>query len=79
MEPEWRKIGAHPKFNRYTYRKRTLRRPRRRWEDNIRMDLREISINTRNWVDSAQDRNYWRALTNASLNLRVPYAMESVS
>ena len=47
-------------------------RPRRRWEDNIRMDLEEIGINTGKWVDSAQDRNYWRALVNAALNLRVP-------
>ena len=46
--------------------KRPLGRPRRRWEENIRMDLKEISINTRNWVDSAQDRNYWRALVNAA-------------
>ena len=51
--------------------KRSLGRPRRRWEDNIRMNLKEISINTRNWVDSAQDREYWRALVNAVLNLRV--------
>ena len=42
--------------------KRPLGRPRRRWEDNIRMDLEEIDISERNWVDSAQDRNYWRAL-----------------
>ena len=46
-------------------------RPRRRWEDNIRMDLEEIGINAGNWVDSAQDRNYWGALVNAALNLRV--------
>ena len=52
--------------------KSPLGRPRRRWEDNIRMDLEEISINAGNWVDSAQDRNYWRALVNAALNLRVP-------
>ena len=52
--------------------KRPLVRPRRRWEDNIRMDLEEIGINAGNWVDSAQDRNYWRALVNAALNLRVP-------
>ena len=52
--------------------KRPLGRPRRRWEDNIRMDLDEIGINAGNWVDSAQDRNYWRALVNAELNLRVP-------
>ena len=37
---------------------RPLGRPRRRWEDNIRMDLEEIGINAGNWVDSAQDRNY---------------------
>ena len=49
--------------------KSPLRRPRRRWEDNIRMDLEEIGINEGNWVHSAQDRNYWRALVNAALNL----------
>ena len=47
-------------------------RPRGRWEDNIRMVFEEIGINAGNWVDSAQDRNYWRALVNAALNLRVP-------
>ena len=46
-------------------------RPRSRWEDNIRMDLEEIGINKGNWVDSAQDRNYWRALGNVALNFRV--------
>ena len=45
--------------------------PRRRWEYNIRMDLEEIGINAGNWVDAAQDRDYWRALVNAALNLRV--------
>ena len=52
--------------------KRPLGRPRRRWEDNNRMDLEEIGINAGNWIDSAQDRNYWRALVNAALDLRVP-------
>ena len=42
------------------------------------MDLEEIGINAGNWVDSAQDRNYWRALVNAALNLRVPESMELV-
>ena len=48
-----------------------LGRPRRRWEDNIRMGLKEIAMHMRNWVDSAEDRGYWRALENAALNLRV--------
>ena len=52
--------------------KRPLGRPRCRWEDNIRVDLEEIGINAGNWVDSAQDSNYWSALVNAALNLRVP-------
>ena len=49
-----------------------LRRPRCRWEDNIRMNLKEIGIDTRNWIDSAQDRDYCRALVNMALDLRVP-------
>ena len=52
--------------------KRLLGRPRRRWEDNIRMDLEEIGIRAGNWVDSAQDIDYWRALVNTALNLQVP-------
>ena len=52
--------------------KRSLGRPRRRWEDNIRMDLEEIGNNAGNWDDSAENRDYWRALENAALNLRVP-------
>ena len=52
--------------------KRPLGMPRRRWEDNIRMNLKEIGVNAGSWVDSAQDRNCWRALVNAALNLRVP-------
>ena len=52
--------------------KRPLGRPRRRWDDNIRMDFEEIGINAENWVDSAQDMIYWRALVNAALKLRVP-------
>ena len=46
-------------------------RPKRRWEDNIRMDLEEIGINAGNWVDSGQDGDYWRALLNVALDLRV--------
>jgi hypothetical protein len=47
-----------------------------RWEDNIRRDLKEIGINTKNWADLAQDSDYWRALVTAALNLLVPYVME---
>ena len=53
-------------------RKRPLGRIRHRWEVNLRMDFKEISINTRNWIDSAEDRNYWRTLVNAALYLLVP-------
>jgi hypothetical protein len=52
--------------------KRPLGRPRLRWEYNTRMDLKVICINTRNWVDLAQDRDYFRALVNAALNPRIP-------
>ena len=51
--------------------RRPLGRPRRGWEDNIRIDLKEIGVNTRNWIDSAKDRNYRRALMNAALKFRV--------
>ena len=49
-----------------------VKRPRSRWEDNIRMDLKEITINTRSWFDLAQYIYYWRALVNVALNLWVP-------
>ena len=58
---------------------RPLGRSRRRWEDNIRMYLKELGINRRIWVNSAPDRDYWGALVNAALNLRVPKAIELVS
>ena len=52
--------------------KRPFGRSKHKLNDSIRMDLKEICVNTRNWVDSAQDRNYWRVLENAALNYRVP-------
>ena len=52
--------------------KRPLGRPRRRWEDNIGMYLKEIAIDTKNWVDSTQDWDYLKTLVNAALNLWVP-------
>ena len=49
--------------------KRPLGRPEHRWEDIIRMDLEEICVNTRNWVDCAQAKNYLRAFVKVVLNL----------
>jgi hypothetical protein len=51
--------------------KRPLGRPRRRWVDNIKMDLREIGWNGVDWIDMARDRGQWRALLNMVLNLPV--------
>ena len=53
-------------------RKRPLGRPRRRWEDNIRMDLQEVGLEHEDWIGLAQDRDRWRALVSAVRNLRVP-------
>jgi hypothetical protein len=52
--------------------KRQIGRPRRRWVDNIRMDLGEVEWGDVDWIGLAQDRNRWRALVNSVLNLRVP-------
>jgi hypothetical protein len=52
--------------------KRPLGGPRRRWEDNIKMDLREIGIDGANWIHLAQDRLQWRACVKTVMNLRVP-------
>jgi hypothetical protein len=52
--------------------RRPLRRPRHRWEDNIRMDLREVGCGCVDWMELAQDRDRWRALVSGGMNLRVP-------
>ena len=52
--------------------KRPLGRPRTRWKDNIKMDLQEIERGGMNWIDLARDRERWRALVNAVMNLGVP-------
>jgi hypothetical protein len=52
--------------------KKPLGRPRRRWVNNIQMDLREIGQNGMDWIDLAWDRHQWRALVNILMNLRVP-------
>ena len=52
--------------------KRPLGRPRHRWEDNIKMDLREVGCDPRDWITLAEDRDQWRAYVRAVMNLRVP-------
>jgi hypothetical protein len=52
--------------------KRPLGRLRHRWEDTIKMDLQKVGMRGMDWIDLAQDRDRWRALVNAVINLRVP-------
>ena len=52
--------------------KRPLGRPRRRWVDNIRMDLQEVGCGYVDWIGLAEDRDRWRALVSAVMNLRIP-------
>jgi hypothetical protein len=49
--------------------KRPTGKPRRRWEDNIKMDVQEVGCGGMNWIEVAQDRDRWRALVNAVMNL----------
>jgi hypothetical protein len=51
--------------------KRPLERPRHRWVDNIKMDLREIGCDGMDWLELAEDRDHWRALVNTVMNLRI--------
>jgi hypothetical protein len=52
--------------------KRPVGRPRRRWEGNVKMDLQGVGFGVMDWMDLAQDRDRWRALANAVMNLSVP-------
>jgi len=52
--------------------KRPLGRPRRSWEDNIKLDLQEVGCGGMDWIELAQDRDRWRTIVNAVMNLRVP-------
>ena len=64
------KVGVLSKFYHVNLQESDFWAHRCQWEDNIRMGLEERGINAGNWVDSTQDRDYWRALVNAALNLR---------
>ena len=57
--------------------KRPLGRPKLRWEDNSKMGLQEVEYGGMDWIDLAQDRDGWRALVNAVVNLRVPYNVKN--
>jgi hypothetical protein len=67
---EWR--GVYRVLVGNSVGRRPLGRPRRRWEDNIRMDLQEVGCGCVEWIGLAQDRDKWRALVSAVMNLRVP-------
>jgi hypothetical protein len=66
------KRNAYRILVRKTEGKRPLGKPRRRWEDNIKMGLREIRWGGMDWIDLAQDRDQWRAVVNTVMDLRVP-------
>jgi hypothetical protein len=66
------RIGAYMMFVGRPEGRRPLGRPRRRWEDNIKMGLQEVGWADMNWIDLAQDRDSWRALIIAVMNHRVP-------
>jgi len=51
--------------------RKPLGRPRRKWEDNIKMDLQDVGCGVTDWIELAQDRDRWRALVNAVMSLRV--------
>jgi hypothetical protein len=68
----WEKTNAYRVLMGKPEGKRPLGRPRRRWENNIRMDLREIGWGGMEWIDLAEDRDQWRAFVNTVMNLRVP-------
>jgi hypothetical protein len=65
-------INAYRILARKPEGERPLGRHRRRWEDNIRMDLREVRWEGMDWIHLAQDRDQWWAVVNTAMNLRVP-------
>ena len=64
--------GVHKVLGGKPEEKRPLGRPRRRWEDNIKMDLEEVGTDCGDWIELAQDRDGWRALVSTVMNFRVP-------
>jgi hypothetical protein len=68
----WEKRNAYVKLVGKPEGNRSLGRPRCRWLDNIKLDLRDIGWDHMDWIDLAQDRDQWRALVNMVMNLRVP-------
>ena len=71
-EKAWKNLSQSSRTQTYDEGKIILGRPRRRWEDNIKMDLQEVGCGGMAWIDLAQNRDRWRALVNAVMNLRVP-------
>jgi len=65
-------VGVHRVLVGKPEGKRPLGRPRRRWEDNINMDLQKVVGGCEDWMELAQDRDRWRALVSTVMNLRVP-------
>jgi len=68
----WRGEGVYRFLMGKPEGKRPLGRPRRRWMDNIRMDLQEVGYGCMDWIGRAQDRDSWRTFVSAKMNLRVP-------
>ena len=72
MARKWEGRGVHRVLVGRPEGKRPLGRPRRRWEDNIKLDLQEVRGGFGDWMELAQDRDRWRALVSTVMNLRVP-------
>jgi hypothetical protein len=68
----WEERGVHRVLVGKPEGKRPLGRPRRRWEDNIQMDVQEVGGGRGDWMELAQDRDMWRTLVSTVKNLRVP-------
>jgi hypothetical protein len=68
----WERRGAYRALVGKPEERRPLGRPRRGWEDNIKMDLREVGWGDIDWINLAQDRDRWRSVVYTVMNLRVP-------